>query len=338
MGSLPSEGKTALLAAVVIGTGRIASLLEDDPLREKPASHAGALQATRRCRIAGGYDTDRERRKLFAQRWETTEYDDPGKMIQQEAPSIVVIATHPDSHETYLRLAAEMGVPVVVCEKPVAHSIRAAQRMVRLEERSSLRVVVNHERRFSRDYQLVRDAVQTKRFGSLLSISGILNFGGSQRLDRVFHHDGTHLIDAINFVAQDTLILSGGNASLKRSSGTVYLRGNLRRVGVPVLVEVGAERRFLQFQLRLSFTDGEIEVGNGIFSWRDARESPYYSGYRSLREMHRRVPEPTGYFRAMMDHAVDLAVNPHATSLSPVRAGYEALQIIHRAQHSRGWL
>jgi predicted dehydrogenase len=345
MGSSPSEIQAevsselaaARIPAVVIGTGRIASLLEDDPRREKPATHAGALQATGRCQIVGGFDTDEERRKLFAQRWNTKEYSDPREMIRRETPAIVVIATHPDSHEGYLRLAQEMSVPVVVCEKPVAHTMQSARRMVRLEDSGSLRVVVNHERRFSRDYQLVRKAVDEKRFGTLLSISGILNFGGSQRLDRVFHHDGTHLIDAINFITGDTLDLVGRSGTLRRTTGTVYLRGRLHRAAVPVLLETGAQRRFLQFQFRLSFTDGEIEVGNGIFAWRDSRESPFYSGYRSLRDMHRCVPEPTGYFRAMMDHAVDLVADPLAPSLSPARAGYEALRIIHQAQFPRGW-
>jgi len=136
------------IKAAVIGLGRIASLLEEDTLREKPCTHAGAIAANSDCVLAAGCDTDEERRKLFAEKWgknlprttQTTRtitneneqvkvYSNAKEMIAVHKPQILSIATHPDSHYEYCRLAAEMGVPVVICEKPLADNIGEAKKI-----------------------------------------------------------------------------------------------------------------------------------------------------------------------------------------------------------------
>ncbi len=322
---------SSIVDAGIIGTGRIASILEDDPRREKPATHAGALVATGRCRLVGGCDNDPERRRLFSQRWGVPAFADARQMLRVTRPRIVVVATHPDSHYRYVSLAAEEGVSVVVCEKPLADTLGSARRILHLERSGAVRIVVNHERRFSRDYQLVRDAVVSGTMGTLLGMTGTLYFGGDQRLDRVFLHDGTHLVDAIHFLAGEHLVLRRRSGSLKRTAGTVILEGVLPGAAVPVTMEVGAGRRYLHLAIRLSFSEGEIEVGNGIFRWRRAVESPYYSGFRSLQDCRRTVPVPTGYFRNMMEEALRLVDDEDALSRSTAGDGYAALAVIRRA-------
>ncbi|MFW6229044.1 MAG: hypothetical protein ACOC2V_06255 [Alkalispirochaeta sp.] len=92
-------GSTSLSDSTIdvgfVGLGRIASILEDDPLREKPATHAGAVTAHPRCRIAGGFDLLRERREGFAKRW-SVPVDSGIDQLLARRPGILVIATDPD--------------------------------------------------------------------------------------------------------------------------------------------------------------------------------------------------------------------------------------------------
>ena len=57
------------VTAAIIGLGRIASLLEEDSLREKPCTHAGAISANENCILVAGCDKSETRRNLFTQRW-----------------------------------------------------------------------------------------------------------------------------------------------------------------------------------------------------------------------------------------------------------------------------
>jgi predicted dehydrogenase len=321
-----------MIATAIIGTGRIASLLEDDPLREKPCTHAGALAGTGKCLIAGGADSDGERRDRFAARWGAPVFEDARRMIREVRPRIVVVATHPDSHEHYTTMAADEGVPVVVCEKPLAHTPGSARRIVRLERSGRVRIVVNHERRFSRDYQLARNAVRECHFGKLLGIYGTLYFGGRRRHDRVLLHDGTHMIDAIHFLTGERIRLSQRVGAMRASRSSVFLHGKLPQAGSSVCVEIGAERNYLHFELRLSFSDGEIRLGNGIFSLQRSVESPYYESFRSLAEIPRTPPEPTGYFIGMMNEAVRLVEDPSARSQSSAEDAWAVLRVIRAAR------
>lgn len=312
-----------------IGLGRICSLLEDDPLREKPATHAGAFAMRNDCRIAGGYDTNSDRRQAFATRWNTQEFHSAAELLNGELPPhVLVIATHPDSHEYYLRMAMEHRLPVVVCEKPVAHNRSAARRMARLERSGPTRVVVNHERRFSRDYIIARQSVERGELGDLVSIRSQLFFGRTARHDRVFLHDGTHLVDAIHFLTADVLRVNGTFGCYRNDQSSVFVQGKLVRRGIPVSIEIGAERDYLHFEIDLSFTGGRIRIGNGIFSWSRSSKSAYYSGYRSLVPAHKFPPEPTGYFSGMAEEAVGLVHEPSRRSRSTVEDGWHAMRVI----------
>lgn len=324
-------GTEGQIRVAFVGLGRIASLLEDDPLREKPATHAGAAAANERCTIAGGTDTDNRRRELFRDRWNTAVFPSASEMIQETRPGIVVIATHPDSHLHYLQVARKFNVPVVICEKPIAHRYKAARIMAAIEAAGGIRVVVNHERRFSKDYILTRDAVADGRFGALVAVQGRLFFGFSGRHDRVFLHDGTHMVDAVHFLTGDTVDLRRKIGTYRTTQSSVFLHGRTRAKRVPVVLEVGARRRYLHFEIVLSFEDGEIRVGNGVFQWYRGAPSPHYSSYRSLTPLHRFPPRPSGYFSGMLSEAVRLFDNPEALSRSSLQDGLSVMRVIRKA-------
>ncbi len=319
------------IPAAIIGLGRIASLLEDDPLREKPCTHAGALVASGRCAITGGMDREADRRRSFSRRWNTPAFDDARAMVRAVKPQILVIASDPESHTRYVRLAVRESVPVVICEKPLAHNLLSARRIVRLERSGKSRVVVNHERRFSRDYRLVRDAVMREQFGELLSVRGILYFGKTARHDQVLLHDGTHLIDAIHYVCDDRIGVTRRVGNVRSSDSTVYVHGTLKGRSIPVVLEVGAGRDYLHLETELTFSAGRIRVGNGIFSWERSEKSPYYTGYRSLAPQPRIVPSPTGYFSGMVQEAIRLVDDPRGRSRSSAADAWEALRVVDRA-------
>jgi predicted dehydrogenase len=319
--------------AVIIGLGRIASLLEEDSLREKPCTHAGALAANPDCILAAGCDIDEERRNLFAEKWQTPVYADAAEMIRIHKPHIVAIATHPDSHYRYCRLAADQGVPVVICEKPLADNIGSARKIKRLSEQGTI-IITNHERRYAHDYIRARAILDEAKLGKLLSVRAVLYMGKTKRLLDVLWHDGTHLADAIMFLSNATLKhRRRWGAKLGANTGTAWLEGALYPAPTPVIIEIGAGRDHLAFETEFSCEKGRLRIGNGIFEVWESAPSPYAEQFRSLKQTGETFTGPTGYFAHMVQDAVKCA----REGGTPLSGAADGLRVIEYLNSVKAW-
>ena len=300
------------IKAAIVGLGRIASLLEEDGRREKPCTHAGAIAANPDCVLAGGCDIDGERRRLFAEKWRVPVYRDAAEMLREQNPHILVIATHPDSHYHYCRLAVDHGAPVVICEKPLADTLQAARKIAGLGRQC--KIITNHERRYSADYIKAKEILASEELGSLLSVRAVLCMGKTRRLLDVFWHDGTHLADAIVFLTGSALKhRKRWGEKLTASAGTAWLEGRLLRpmnstrreaAPIPVIIELGAGRDHLVFEIEFSCSEGRLRIGNGVFEVWKSDESPYAEKFHSLKRVTPAFEGPTGYFANMIADAV----------------------------------
>jgi predicted dehydrogenase len=320
----------APVKAAIVGLGRIASLLENDSLREKPCTHAGAITATAGLALCAGADIDEERRKLFSERWQVPVYEDAEAMVRQERPHILHIATHPDSHLRYCDLAARYGVSVAVCEKPLADTLAKAKKIAALHESGKITIITNHERRYAADYTQAKAILANgERLGPITGVRGKLYVGKTRRLLDVLWHDGTHLADAAMFLTGGVLkhrkTISGGRggqrgkggrpcfAGLNAKSGTAYLTGLLDNPAVPALnplpffLELGAGRDHLVFELEFSCERGKLVIGNGIYEVWESKQSPYAEGFKSLVKCDDAFTGPTGYFANMAANALACA-------------------------------
>jgi len=355
--------------AAIVGLGRIASLLEDDSLREKPCTHAGAITANADCELVAGCDIDEERRLLFAQKWQVPVYADAAEMLYVHKPQILAIATHPDSHYRYCRLAADCGVQAVICEKPLADNIREARKIARLAN-NGLAVVTNHEQRYSEDYIRAKTILNSKKLGGLLSARAVLYMGKTQRLLDVLWHDGTHLADAIMFLTGMNLKhKKRRGAKLSANAGTAWLEGQLTMSSeqlavskgkrnthssfitphsspvpspqgdfvappVPIIIEIGAGRDHLVFEMEFSCEKGRLRIGNGVFEVWESVPSPYAEKFRSLRQTDERFSGPTGYFANMVKDAVACAKEP---GRPPRSSAADGLRVIEYLNSIKAW-
>jgi len=325
------------LKAAIVGLGRIASLLEDDALREKPCTHAGAIAANPDCELVAGCDIDEERRRLFSEKWRVPVYADASEMIDAHAPRILAIATHPDSHYRYCSLAAGAGVPAVICEKPLAGSIGEARKIARLS-RDALSggkgtvIMTNHERRYSEDYIRARAILAGGGLGRLLSARAVLYMGRKKRLLDVFWHDGTHLADSLMFLAGSALRhRRRWGAKLAADAGTAWLEGELQGEtgAVPVVMEIGAGRDHLVFEMEFSCENGRLKIGNGVFEVWESAPSPYAEHFRSLKRACETFSGPTGYFANMVKDAVACARDAGRLPASSAADGLRVIEYLH---------
>ena len=312
----------------IAGLGRIGSMLEDDRLREKPASHAGAIRANRDCLLVAGCDPREDRRSAFARRWGCRNvYPTLQEMLLRHELDILHVASPAETHLELLRSAAGR-LPLVICEKPLAPELPAAREALRFCAQSGTVLMVNHERRYSRDYRRARSLLGAGELGELVSIGARLYMGRNRSLTDLLWEDGVHLIDIIRFLTGAEFEVQEAAGDLASPSAVGWAR--FRSGPATGILEFSNRFESLVFELDLDLTRGRLRIGNGLFEvWRSA-PSPYYEGFDSLKKIRTRRARTTGYFSGMVADAVAVLRHPGRRPVSAGEDGLAAVEAIDR--------
>ena len=96
-----------------------------------PHSWAEALQQRPEVELAAGAERDPGRLEIFRQRYGLKAvYADAAEMLRAEGLDIVVVATNTRGRADLACLAVECGARAIAVEKPIAHTLEEADRMV----------------------------------------------------------------------------------------------------------------------------------------------------------------------------------------------------------------
>ncbi len=178
--------------AAVIGCGWIGlKASEIDKAREKPASHAEMYAMNPKTRIVALCDKNIESLDFAAKIYPgIPRYEDAKKMLEEIMPDIVSIATLADSHCEMIKLCAEYGVKVIICEKPISHDLKSAQEAIDLCKENGSILLINHMRRF---YPLIRK-FRDWHSSHIGRIKAATVYYGKGLL-----HTATHFVDILRF-------------------------------------------------------------------------------------------------------------------------------------------
>jgi predicted dehydrogenase len=323
----PLKREMGKIRNAIVGLGRIGSLLEDDKLREKPCTHAGAVYLNPDCLLTAGCDLNKKRCELFKIRWKCSNvFENIDLMLREISPDILHIATPPETHLDIVKSALKYNVPISICEKPLANDLQEAEQIADIHRSGRMTILTNHERRYSKDYIHTKSIIEKKAFGDLLSIYSKLYMDPEAKLKSTLLHDGTHLVDIINYLLSSKLEKKAVFGSLEGKTGTAFIYCMVK--GLPVIIEAGTRRDHLLFELDLSFSSGRIRIGNGLYEEYTSGDSPYYENINSLRKTESPVFNRTGYFSNMLADAVECFKNRESVPVSSAIDGYKAVSFI----------
>lgn len=121
-------------------------------------------------RVAGVCDVDRARLKAFAAQhtdvFVTTSFDD----LMHQDPSVVVIATLADARAALIEQLAAAGVRHILCEKPIATTVRDCRTIRALAERHDLNIKVHTPRSWLPEYRHIAEIISSGQLGDLRRI------------------------------------------------------------------------------------------------------------------------------------------------------------------------
>jgi predicted dehydrogenase len=325
-----------MISSALIGCGRIGFLLEEDPLRRKPCTHLGGMTAAK-IHIAAASDPDAERRALFSKRAgipESAVFYDYRDMLRSRVFDIVTIAVPTPLHSKVTIHAAESGAKVIICEKPIAHTIPEAKRMIAACRKNGVHLIINHERRFDSRYRKVKELLDSGAIGRIVSIRGTIparglshvwdeSLGGGPLL-----HDGTHLIDIISFYAGNIVRVDGRIRKQNKHGFEDYACAILEtEQGILAFVEVGGSTAYFGFSVDIAGDTGRIEIGNGFARLYKPGKSRYYKGFMDLVEHPFPKCSDINCFTRLYREAV--LTLKGTDSVSSGADGLHALRVIH---------
>src|SRR5262249_4158945 len=123
--------------------------------------HYPAFRATGRIELIAIADIKDASAQFFLEKYESSakHHRDYHEMLAQENLDIVSICTWPHLHAELSVAAAEAGVKVIHCEKPMAITWGDCKRMKAAADANGAKLSFGHQRRHIKLFQAVRQAV-----------------------------------------------------------------------------------------------------------------------------------------------------------------------------------
>ena len=141
-------------------------------------------------------EIDNERRKTGEKELGVKSYADYAEMLEKEQPDIVHAVTMPTvPRSIWVEPAAKAGVKALVIEKPIALRPAEAEALAQAQEKTGLKIIVNHQRRYMAFSDKLREFQAEGRLGEV-------HFVRASTQGEITDMD-THLMDLVLLAVED---------------------------------------------------------------------------------------------------------------------------------------
>lgn len=289
----------------IAGCGRIAFLLEQDPLRYKPCTHLGALRhyvrQDKRLVPVAFCDTDLTRAEAAAEfmvhgRTGVLRATDGGSktMVHGKMPTVItrsfsrllntqpdllIIAASTDAHFSMLSAALKAQIPRIILEKPVAFSASEAKRLRQLVRKTRSVILPNYERRYHPKYIRLKQQISLEDsppvYRGFFAAGGKSLYATKDGHEGVLLHDTTHLLDLAQYLF----------GPVKKHAIVAEPRSHVLHLqhvgGATGLIETSLGIGVFHLELEIRISDRRITVGNGFQTTERITASKHYRSLKS---------------------------------------------------------
>lgn len=182
--------------AAVIGCGRVGAEEWNYSKEVQPETHAACYKNNPNIDLTGLVDINHKKLKNAGKYFsDVVLFNSAEDMFKKIKPDIISIAANSDSHAFLVKLAAKYKTPAILCEKPIAQSVKQAKEMIEICKKNNSLLFINHQRRFDPLLQQWQAKIKDGLIGRIVQANcyyynGLLN-------------SGTHVIDLLRFFLGD---------------------------------------------------------------------------------------------------------------------------------------
>lgn len=177
-----------MLKIGVIGTGSMGK------------NHARVCSEIENIELVGIADIDKKATKNIAERFGTKAFFDYKELLPRVDAAVVATPTI-----THYKIAMDFldGGKHVLVEKPICDTIDKAKGLVKRAEKEDLVLAVGHIERHNPAVKFMKDAINSKRFGELITLASkrVSNLPGRIKDVGVIFDFGVHDIDVMRYLA-----------------------------------------------------------------------------------------------------------------------------------------
>jgi predicted dehydrogenase len=134
-------------------------------------SYASALAAHPTAVFAGLADPDEARGREMAARFGTTYFESEAALLDQQLSGVIVTSEN-IHHRRLVETAAGAGVRAILCEKPLATTLKDARAMLAACNAAGVKLATAFPCRYSPAFQRLRQQVESGAIGAVLAIRG----------------------------------------------------------------------------------------------------------------------------------------------------------------------
>jgi predicted dehydrogenase len=132
-------------------------------------THAGLIQGNKDLKLIALCKKRKDRLEELKEKYHVEVFLDVDKFLSLKEMNYVVISTTNEAHEEMAARSMEKGKNVIV-EKPMSTSYESTQRMISAFNKFKKKLLVFHNRRWDRDYLMVKDIIKSGKIGKILLI------------------------------------------------------------------------------------------------------------------------------------------------------------------------
>jgi predicted dehydrogenase len=328
-------------SVAVIGCGWSGLGSQLDELRPKPASHAEAAALNPKTDLVALVDNHEESLELAERLYPgVPRFSTVAEMLSAARPSIVVIATDPDSHGRLVRESAQGGVDAIVCEKPLSHDLEEGRAVVAECRELGVPLFVNHMRRFDplirryREY-VAGGYVRDTFLGPIRAATAYY--------DKGLMHGGTHIVDLLRyFLGEPAWVTGVENPFIEAAPGDVAIDGLIGFEGAHAALQAFDSPDYSLTEMSFFGERGRLNLNHmwGLeIEIVGTRSCDDVSAYRELDDARKRtVGERRSFFAPILDHVIaslEGAEKPLSTGEDALRA-LEILVAMRRSAQGSG--
>jgi predicted dehydrogenase len=317
--------------AGIIGCGMIASGYSDDPkMMGDIFTHAEAYSQCRRTVLAAVCDIDPVQLEKCGQRWDiSARYTDLVEMVHQESLDILSVCTPDKTHYQVMAdiLSVDQSVKAILCEKPLATSVRDAQDILVMARDAGVLLAVMYMRRYAQNYRSLKAFLSSGELGQIQAVTGWYTKG--------VRHNGTHWFDALRYLAGEVQWVRAWNqVDDNPVDPTLDVVLGLEN-GCIASLRACDPAYFTVFEMEIMGSLGRVRILDSGFQieYSKVTDSKRYSGYKELESS----PVSFGDRKDLTLHAVEdmvASLDTGAQVACTAEDGYQAIRIAEAAVES----
>lgn len=260
---------------LIIGAGNIGAFF-DRPTSQKILTHAHAFSSIEKFNLVGFVDSEIDKAFQASQIWGTKFFKSIEEAFSKFDIDVVCVASSTESHYGILRNLLNFPIKFVFSEKPLVSNLDQALEILDLYENKKIPLLVNYSRRFTPEFEKIKNKIDNGLYGNFLCGNGYYTKG--------ILNNGSHLIDLLNFLIGEVKHFDVHSFEFDffnndpSISVTLFIKNN------PFYVKHVNQKNYSIFELDLLFERGRVKILDSGLKIEEylVQESNDFKGYKYL--------------------------------------------------------